>query len=40
MKFVLCCLIANAQALTFVIYFAKNIKYPKVIKLQFARPLD
>lgn len=34
------CLIAKAQALTLVMYSAKNIKYPKVIKLQFATPLD
>lgn len=39
-NFVFCCLIAEAQALTLVMYSAKNIKYPKVIKLQFARPLD
>lgn len=39
-NFVFCCFIAEAQALTLVMYSAKNIKYPKVIKLQFARPLD
>lgn len=33
-------MIAEAEALTLVMYSAKNIKYPKVIKLQFARPLD
>lgn len=39
-NFVFYRLIAEAQALTLVMYSAKNIKYPKVIKLQFARPLD
>lgn len=39
-NFDFCCFIAEAQALTLVMYSAKNIKYPKVIKLQFARPLD
>lgn len=39
-NFAFYCLIAEAKALTLVMYSAKNIKYPKVIKLQFARPLD
>lgn len=39
-NFVFCCMIAKAQVVTLVMYSAKNIKYPKVIKLQFARPLD
>lgn len=39
-NFVFHCVIAEAQALTLVMYSAKNIKYLKVIKLQFARPLD
>ena len=32
--------VAESGTLTLVKYSVRNIKYPKVIKLQFASPLD